>query len=440
MLMKNMTYDMKRRIAYAVFALALVAPLLMWLNIQPLEMRVGDMSRITKSIGQLTGLWGLILFSMVLMLSTRAHILDQWFRGINEVYNYHHQLGIGAFLLILVHPFFLMVQYLAISNAAAAAFLIPGGGLAKDLGIYALLGMAAVLVVTLFARVMYQLKLATHSLFGLIFVLASAHALMIPSDITNDLLLRSYMLVWILLGVCAYIYRSVYVRFFDRGYVYEIEDVLVKNDTVCEIVLKPVYTSISYTPGQFVFVSFKSQYVSSETHPFSLSSTNGDTISLTVKKLGDYTQTLGALQKGDRARIQGPYGSFSYTKGDAPKQVWIAGGIGITPFLSMVRDLASNASERTSVDLYYSVQKASDLVYLSEIENAARDSESLRVFTHISEQEGFLTVNDIIERSGIIDTEFFICGPGPMMGSLQRQLISHNVNSQCIHTEAFVLL
>ena len=106
-----------------------------------------------------------------------------------------------------------------------------------------------------------------------------------------------------------------------------------------EISMVPEHKPIKYKSGQFVFVRFYNQRLTKESHTFSIASkSNDETLRIVVKKLGDYTSNMEELKVGDKVAVEGPYGRFNY-KNYSRDQVWIAGGIGITPFLGMVRDL-----------------------------------------------------------------------------------------------------
>lgn len=90
---------------------------------------------------------------------------------------------------------------------------------------------------------------------------------------------------------------------------------------------------------------------------------------MTIKASGDYTDRLvESLRPGVPARIAGPFGGFTYETG-GHEQIWIAGGIGVTPFISWLRSLEGSFDR--DVDFYYSVRGPSDAVYREDVEAAA---------------------------------------------------------------------
>ena len=127
--------------------------------------------------------------------------------------------------------------------------------------------------------------------------------------------------------------------------------------------MSPVNQKMDYKPGQFVFIRFLLSGVKelpSEWHPFSISSAPGeDKLAISVKALGDYTNALPKLKQGCIVEIEGAYGKFTYTNFKNRDQIWIAGGIGVTPFTSMAKSLPDDGY---SIDLYYSVKSETELV------------------------------------------------------------------------------
>jgi len=208
------------------------------------------------------------------------------------------------------------------------------------------------------------------------------------------------------------------------------------GDNVVEIILTPKDTKMLFTPGQFVFINFKSSTVSDEVHPFSISSTDTDNnLIFTIKAEGDYTKTLPKLAVGETASIEGSFGRFSYKRATNKKQIWVAGGIGITPFLSMARNITDPSF---AVDLYYSVRTQDEAVYLSVFQQISQTNKNFRVFPFFTKTQGRLTAEVIAKASGdIVDADVFICGPPPMMRSLRIQLKKIGVLDINIHTEEF---
>jgi predicted ferric reductase len=187
--------------------------------------------------------------------------------------------------------------------------------------------------------------------------------------------------------------------------------------------------------GQFVFLQFLGPNVPSEWHPFSLSAINDDSsIEVVVKKLGDYTKLIDVICPSMTVRVEGPYGRF-YDSKIPTSQIWIAGGIGITPFLAMAKRLSTT----TSVDLYYIVHSREEAVGYQTLIEVVRAHANFRLFVYDTTQaKSRITATMIQQTSGALqDRDIYICGPPPMMKSLTQQLKQLNVSGRRIHSEEF---
>jgi predicted ferric reductase len=191
-------------------------------------------------------------------------------------------------------------------------------------------------------------------------------------------------------------------------------------------------------PGQFAFFRFNGEKVGKEEHPFSISSNPADKfLRITVKYLGDFTAQLKQLEVGAKVIVDGPYGKFSYKNAHYEKQIWIAGGIGITPFLSMFPDIRD---DKYTVDLVYVLARESEAINLPEMLLHAKEHPNFRVATFDSSKQGRITAEIIRNYHGDLgDTSIFLCGPPAMMKSMREQFVALGVATSDIHSEEFEL-
>ena len=303
----------------------------------------------------------------------------------------------------------------------------------------ALSGMIILLGITFYFKFKYHIWKFSHQFMGLVFIFAFFHVWLIPSTVANNTLLRLFLITLGILGILSYFYRFIlsHLKFNQtQFYVSQIKNL---SNIIFEINLKPKKSEFNFKPGQFAFFSFSQKNISPEPHPFSLTSKPDEkVISLAAKNLGDFTSTLRQLKTDSKVWIEGPFGQFSYQFFPEIKEMlWIAGGIGITPFLSMAKTVENN---RYKIDLFYSTKNQVEAVYLKELENIAKKSLNLHVYPYFSDYEGHLTIAAIERMIGKIeDKDIFICGPRPMMQSLKKQLAVRKINPDKIHSEEFKL-
>jgi predicted ferric reductase len=424
----------------AIFILALV-PAVLWAGMLPLSARFAGYHVSITSLAQLSGLVGISLFALVLILGARLAWLEDFFGGLNKIYTLHHLLGGLAFTLLLLHPLFSAAAFIPSSLVQAAAAISPFSSQPLLLGWLALGTMIILLGLTFYLRPGYQLWKFTHKFLGLAFFLGGLHAFFIPSDIAHNVWLRTYVLGLAAVALTAYTWHSLLNG--HKKYVYAVESVQPLHDAICRVVLVSRGDVLRYQAGQFAFFQFIDPSVRGEWHPFSFSSSaGGSRMEITVKALGTYTHSLAYLKPGAMVRVQGPYGRFNFYRGRYKQQVWIAGGIGVTPFISMGQDLRRKAAGAYRVSLLYAVRNRSEAFAWRELAALAKASGGmLQAVPWYSDARGHITARKVAEMIGqdLTGLSFYICGPGLMMSSLREQLVAEGVSKHDIYSEEFEL-
>ncbi|MFP4363065.1 MAG: ferric reductase-like transmembrane domain-containing protein [Spirochaetia bacterium] len=211
----------------------------------------------------------------------------------------------------------------------------------------------------------------------------------------------------------------------------------------------------SWKPGQFGFFTFLSDSVPTEEHPFTIANTDthGSFVEINVKAIGDFTSKLPALKKDDRVSIAKPYGLFSYQLLRTKEyMVCIAGGIGITPIISMIRSLDQYMTFKKCL-LIWSVKKSHELYLKEEIDNMITDHEWFHwipVVNFEPEFPGhteFLGPNNIKElvtkfiptKAIITNASYFVCGPPALMKVVEDSLKGYGIPKEQIFMEQFRL-
>lgn len=425
---------------WAIIILFSILPAVIWMTQPDAVSRFGDLSSILLSAGQFASLIGIAMFSISFWLSLRVAWLEEYFDGMNRVYQAHHTLGGISFMLLLLHPVFLIPAYASGSWKTAAAFLLPGNDWTINIGIAALLSLMALLIITYYLDLPYQLWRYTHKYLGGVFFLGILHAFFVSSDILRYPPLWWYMAGICFLGALSYAYRTVLGKVLVPRYSYHIEQIIHDSGNVVELLLRPDNPDriMHYIAGQFVFLSLSAKGAEdTDPHPFSISSSpTSGIVRLSIKALGDYSTRIGTITEGMPVTLEGPFGRFSYLYNPNTAYIWIAGGIGVTPFVSMAHTLTGVKA----VDLYYCAKDESESAHIGELETISSQIQNFRVIPWYSAKRGRLTAELIRQTSGLEGKEIFICGPAPMMHALTMQLKRCGVKQQHIHTEEFGIL
>jgi predicted ferric reductase len=206
------------------------------------------------------------------------------------------------------------------------------------------------------------------------------------------------------------------------------------------------HPGLRFSPGQFAWLTLRASPFRAREHPFSFSGSAmaGGVLEFTIRELGDFTSSIGDTRVGEVAYVDGPHGAFTIDRhADAPGFFFVAGGVGIAPIMSMLRTLADRGDPRRT-HLVYANDHWEDVLFREEMESL-RERLDLRL-THVLLEpptgwggETGLVTTDLLRRAlpdgkGLM---YFVCGPKPMVGSVQRSLRSIGVPLRSIHVELF---
>ena len=284
-------------------------------------------------IAKMAAIVGICFFSGNLILSGRYKIVDRLFGGLDRVYLFHRRTGITTFILLSTHVVLISARTLFESYDAFIAFVTNITYLPINFGRFAYGGLFVIIVITLWfgRKIKYERLKFIHSFMGVFLFFGGLHAFFIPSDIATNLPLRWYVLGLASLGIISWLVRTVFKRWLVRRHILDVIQVNPLPGIVTEVIMKPRNEKIRFLPGQFIFVRFRQKGFPYEDHPFSLTASPEEgRLRISAKAIGDFTTKLKELKPGAEAHVQGPFGGFSFLRFKNKKQIWIAGGIGIT--------------------------------------------------------------------------------------------------------------
>jgi len=433
-----------REVGPTTIGVLVVAQAVLWTLARPAGQPTGSY------VGQLLGAESILLLSIGLVLISTLPWVEEWFDGIDRAAVWHRRVAITGLVLLAPH-------ILLASNPNGTAL----GGPLGAIGAIGLVALALWAILPRWQSVVpeplrglvvaardapgvreargilggYERWRALHRTTGLFVAAGFAHGVLDATPFDDAPVLRwSYVAVGAV-GLGFYFYRELLARLFLSLHDYQVDTVREVDEGLVEIAMRPVGRGMTFVPGQFAMIYLEAKD-GWHRHPFTISSApHEDVVRFTVKALGDYTSRLQELvEPGMPAVIGGPHGRFSHWKG-TDRQVWIAGGVGVAPFLSWLRALDGDLSHR--VDFFYSAD--GEAPFADEIRAIAARHESLHVHLIDTGVDGRLTPERVLgaadgNRGGL---SVFMCGPRGMVRSFQTSLRAAGVPARRIHREHF---
>lgn len=370
--------------------------------------------------------------------------------GIDIVYYFHRYLAVAALALVLAHYLVLRIdEPMALGSAdprSAPAHMTAGR--------VALLLFTLVVLSALARRLLrlpYEAWRITHALLStLAFALAFWHLLGAGHYLDQpwkQALWIGYGAFWLALIAHVRVLRPWRLARAP----WRVSEVGAERGRVWTLVLEPpAGTTIDFAPGQFAWLSLARSPWAMQEHPFSIASSAArhDRIELSIKELGDFTSTIKDVAPGRAAWVDAPYGTFGVDEHPhAAGYVFVAGGVGIAPIISMLRTLADRGDTRPLV-LFFGNRVWDRVAFREELEQLATRL-SLTVVHVLLEppadwhgETGFVT-RDVLARhlppgaDSRASLEYFLCGPTPMTLGAERSLAALGVPAARVHSEIF---
>lgn len=389
--------------------------------------------------GRLAGVLGLTLLLLAALLSIRLPRLDLMFGGLPRLWTIHRLIGFLGFIAILLHAWLLGFATVAQGRTLSIAGLFPAW---TDWPVWAGWAALALMVVFLaptfqfFGRLNYQRWKRLHLLSAPAVLLALLHTLPLADSTW----------VWWLLGalsIGAIIWRKVLSPHFGRT-PWEVTEVRQLKHDVVEICLTPLIRPLRYVAGQFVYLAPIVPGLSAgnrEEHPYTIASAPSDPLlRLGIKDLGDASHAIQTLAPGSRIMVEGPYGDFYLRHYPQKDQLWLGGGIGITPFVSGARAMLDDRTS-ASAHLFYLSQDEYRSYYLDELKTIAQEQPRFDITAHYFSVQGAVTLEFLEENCpDFREREVYLCGPPGMMNHLKPLLRKAGIAADAIHSEVFDFL
>jgi predicted ferric reductase len=391
------------------------------------------------------GYSGLAMMGLQFGLTARfRYVTEPW--GEDVIYHFHRQISLVAVGLVVAHPVILAAvqpELFALSNMREA----PLSAYLAILSIFSLIA----LVVTALWRATLNLKYETwhftHIVFAVVAITAGVVHMVGSSFYLADPWKQSLWIGLTIFWIGLLLYVRIVKPLFMLRLPYRVSEVRQERGDTITLVMQPDgHPGFHFNPGQFGWLMVWGSPFKITGHPFSFSSSAAakeGRVEMSIRNLGDFTKEIQRVPVGKRVYLDGPYGAFTIGN-PADMHVLIAGGVGVTPMMSMIRTLADRGDKRPVILLYASKDWES-ITFREELEvlEERLDLTVVHVLANPpagwSGEQGFINA-EMFKRHlppPYSDHEYFICGPGVMMDAIEKALGEMGVPMAKYHSERY---
>lgn len=399
---------------------------------------------------QWSGIIAMGAMSVAMLLAIRPKWLEACLGGLDKMYRLHKWLGITALIVGALHWWWgqgtkWMVGWGWLTRPPRGPapeltnpiehFLRTQRGLAENLGEWTFYAAAILIILALIKRFPYHLFFKTHRLLAIGYLILVYHTIVLMKfDYWNEPVgwITALLMIGGSIAAVIVLLRRVGA---DRQVNGVIETLIPYPELrVLETEIRLNEGWPGHQAGQFAFVTSRA---SEGAHPYTIASAwNRDgRIVFITKALGDHTRTLSErLKIGDTVKVEGPYGGFDFNN-PQPRQIWIGAGIGITPFIARLKQLAQT-SEPREIDLFHTTADYAE----AAIAKLKADAEAANVRLHLrlTRKEGRLDAAQI--RNAVPEWQsasIWFCGPAAFGQTLRDDFVKHGLAAHEFHQELF---
>ena len=394
------------------------------------------------------------------ILTSRPKFLDQNF-GMDKIIDFHAAMSVIALLLGIIHAIIIINIRANITQIGTGLIHIILYVIIMILGL-AFLSNTVLVRFKLFQKlsdgtsklltIRYHVAKAIHNVTMIATIVLYFH-LLVATATTYSVLLQIIYTIHFGIGVFFWMNHKFIRARRIRKNPYTITEVIQDSTLIWSLKITPENGEIlKYQPGQYIYLTIIGKNVSKEPHPFTIaSSPTENNLILTIKESGDYTSNIGTVEVGDKVYLDGPYGIFKPLESEAEELVFIAGGVGITPFLSVLRFLRdNNNNDNRNIMLIWGIKIQEEMILESEFEEFKNEIPSFAMIHILSEDDdwagecGFID-RDRLDRFVPCETpyeveqkkDYYICGPKDMSDKVIPTLRLMGVLKKHIHVERF---
>ncbi|MEM7021720.1 MAG: ferric reductase-like transmembrane domain-containing protein [Pseudomonadota bacterium] len=370
--------------AFLMAHVALVAPFAPPANIMPAALGALSMSSM----------------AITLILAARWRIVDRIMGGPDKSYAAHRWLGLLALCGALGHW--------ALASSVGAGILPMLSESGEHSGNLAAAGLIVMTAAALVRAIPYHLWKASHMLMGPIFLLAAYHTFFVAGPLAVGAAPWTLMAVVSVLGLAAWIWTL--RRNATRTRLVKVERTTPFAGGV-DVLMRANAPLPSFRPGQFATIAYPQ--TRAEAHPFTIAGGDATSRRFVIRAAGDWTDAfVRTVKPGDTFRLGGSFGRFlPQIDARRTEQLWVAGGVGITPFLAALERMRPDGA--ASVTLLHCIRSRASAGGLQDVErHAARLPQlDLIVLDETAGERLTPAVFDEVCRRMAPETQVYLCGP-----------------------------
>jgi len=367
--------------------------------------------------------------------------------GADVVLQFHRQAGVVAAVVVLAHPVVLIA-----TDPDYLEFFDPRVNVLRALALITVVPALLLLVATSLWRqrvgLNYEWWRLSHGTLSLLVVfIGMVHGIQVGEHL--GVLWKQGIWVGVLVGAMYLVVHSRVIRpQLMKRRPYRVTEIREELPGTFTLGVEPDgHVGMKFRAGQYAWITVGDSPYSLQQHPFSFSSSERSAeLCFTAKAVGDFTSSWKDFEPGRAVYLEGPYGAFTFDA-ESEGAVFVAGGIGVTPVMSILRTMHDNDDQRPAVFVYGNSTTA-DIAFRDEIR--ALESALRLTVVHVLEEpdeewdseHGFID-GDVLRRVLPPDCrnyEYFICGPEPMMDSAESALREMGVSWRQIYTERFQIV
>lgn len=391
------------------------------------------------------GFAGLSMMGLQFFLTGRFQGITSPY-GIDVVYHFHRAISLVAFTFLLLHPAILLLSAPAtvgLLNPLSAPGWMTGGTIA-------LFAFALIVVSSLYRLQLglgYEQWRIIHGYTAVIGVTLALWHIIGVNYYLQGYVKRGLWIAIVFTWVMALLYVRLVKPLLMKRRPYTVAAVIKERCRSWTLVLRPEgHAGMEFKPGQFAWLTIGKSPFAIREHPFSFSSSamHPEQLAFTIKELGDFTATIGSVTPGTRAYIDGPYGSFTPDRHTVTGYAFIAGGVGITPIMSILRTFADRHDRRPL--LLFSVSRNLEEVTFREELELLQNQLNLKVVHVLTKpppdwtgEHGYIDAGMIGRHlpEGRMAYEYFVCGPTPMQQGVRAALEQLGIPPEHVQSESF---